>query len=61
MSNDKFEDVIKFRCPSDLRPRLKAIAKYKGTKYQHEARVGVTRFIQTEESQIKEAKKSAKS
>lgn len=56
---NKFTDLIKFRAPDGLRKRLKAIAKFHGTKYQHEARTGVLRYADQEEAAMKAQNKKA--
>lgn len=50
---EKLNDEIRFRAPTGLRARLKAIARTKRTKYQFEAREALIRFVEEWESAVK--------
>jgi len=46
---EALDDELRFRAPSDLRPRLKVIAKRKKRKYQAVARLAILDFVEKEE------------
>lgn len=59
-AEEKLDDMIRFRAPKSLRPRLKAIAHKKRRKYQAEAREIIQNFVDQEEEREKEGQSARK-